>query len=244
MKKTILFLMFLVSATSIAQDTVYEQTFVKAHNIGAYDFYIENVFSKVHKQRIDAGLIKEWNVWKVMDSPQEDFTHMITTVYSVDKQDEINAFDWERPEGVTQRDEWIRGKDLNEIREIIGVVKYTGLARARKAGAKDVPDYMAYNVIKLKGDKWKSYETAEINGTKKIGKSDLRVGWDFGRRIDDYGTDISHTHVTIDWYDSHADFLKTFMSNSPADASKEYQEMMKLRDLKYRVFMKKHKMTN
>ena len=102
-------------------------------------------------------------------------------------------------------------------------------------------DFMAFNVLKLKNDKWKSYEDSEINGTKTIGANDLRVGWDFGRRIDDYGTDISHTHITVDWYESHADFLKSFMGTNVSDASKAYQAMLKLRDLKYRVLLKKHK---
>ena len=93
----------------------------------------------------------------------------------------------------------------------------------------------------MKGDKWKSYEDAELNGTKSIDDNSIRVGWDFARRIDDYGTDISHTHVTVDWYTSHADYLKTFMGKDLQDASKEYQQMLKLRDLKYRVLMKLHK---
>ena len=88
--------------------------------------------------------------------------------------------------------------------------------------------------------KWKSYENAEINGTKSIAANSLREGWDFARRIDDYGTDISHTHVTVDWYASHEDYLKTMMGRNISDASKEYQQMMKLRDLRYRVLLKKH----
>ena len=61
----------------------------------------------------------------------------------------------------------------------------------------------------------------------------------FAGRIYDYGTDISHTHVTADWYDSHEGFLKSFMG-SPSDANKVYQNMLNLRDLRYKVLMKKH----
>ena len=153
----------------------------------------------------------------------------------------IDEFIPKRPENMSERDWNLRSKDLREIREIKGVVKYMGLAQIRKKGVEQVPGFMAFNVLKLKNDKWKSYEDSEINGTKTIGANDLRVGWDFGRRIDDYGTDISHTHITVDWYESHSDFLKSFMGTNVSDASKAYQAMLKLRDLKYRVLLKKHK---
>jgi hypothetical protein len=242
MKKNFLtFIAVLFSLQIFSQSLVYENTYIKAHNIQAYDDYIENVFSNVHQQRIDAGIIVGWDVWKVVDNPQEGFTHIFTTVYEVDNQKSIDEFIPKRPENMSERDWNLRSKDLREIREIVGVVKYMGLAQIRKKGVEQVPDYMAFNVLKLKNEKWKSYEDSEINGTKNIGAKDLRVGWDFARRIDDYGTDISHTHITVDWYKSHADFLKSFMGTNISDASKAYQGMLKLRDLKYRVLLKKHK---
>ncbi len=239
-KKYYLFILLLSSITITAQNLVFEQTFINAKNIQAYDNYIENVFSKTHQQRLDAGIIIGWDVWKVLDNPAENFTHMLTTVYDVEMQGKIDDFKWERPENVSQRDMQLRGKDLSEIREIVAVVKYMGLAQIRKEGGAEIPDFMSFNVIKLKGDKWKSYENAEINGTKSIAANSLREGWDFARRIDDYGTDISHTHVTVDWYASHEDYLKNMMGRNISDASKEYQQMMKLRDLRYRVLLKKH----
>ena len=53
----------------------------------------------------------------------------------------------------------------------------------------------------------------------------------FARRIDDYGTDISHTHITVDWYASHSDFLKSFMGSNVSDASKQYQNMLSTSDM-------------
>ena len=47
----------LVSVTTFSQQIIFEGTYVKAHDIEAYDEYIEHVFSKVHQQRIDKGLI-------------------------------------------------------------------------------------------------------------------------------------------------------------------------------------------
>jgi hypothetical protein len=240
MKK--LFLIFtLLSISVYAQQRVFENTYINAHDIAAYDAYIENVFSKTHQQRLDAGIIIGWDVWKVVDNPQEGFTHIFTTIYDIDKQNEIDSFQPKAPENLSERDWSLRQTDLKGVRDIVAVVKYVGLAQVRKAGADQVPDFMSLNVIKLKNEKWKTYEDAEINGTKNISNSDKRIGWDFHRRIDDYGTDISHSHITVDWYPSHAEFLKSFMGTNPSDASKTYQKMLTLRDLKYRVLLKKHK---
>ena len=123
-KKYYLFILLLSSITITAQNLVFEQTFINAKNIQAYDNYIENVFSKTHQQRLDAGIIIGWDVWKVLDNPAENFTHMLTTVYDVEMQGKIDDFKWERPENVSQRDMQLRGKDLSEIREIVAVVKY------------------------------------------------------------------------------------------------------------------------
>ena len=229
----------LVSVTTFSQQIIFEGTYVKAHDIEAYDEYIEHVFSKVHQQRIDKGLIIGWDVWKVVDNPQEDFTHMLTTIYQVENQEEINEFQPTWGDGLFSRDATLRSQDLSSIREIVGVVKYMGLAQIRKSGIEEVPSYLVMNIIKLKNEKWKSYENEEVNGKRLLSENDLRVGWDCHRRIDDYGTDISHTHVTADWYDSHESFLRSFMG-SASDSNKAYQKMLSLRDLKYRVLMKKH----
>ena len=241
MRKALLFIAIVFFANlSFAQQYVFENTYVKAHDINAYDQYIENVFSKVHQQRIDQGLIVGWDVWKVVDNQAEGFTHMLTTIYKIENQEKIDSFEPKWGDGLFERDAFLRGTDLKEIREIAGIVKYVGLVQIRKPGIQEAPPYLVLNVIKLKNEKWKSYEEAEINGTKTLSNSDLRVGWDFLRRIDDYGTDISHTHITVDWFDSHENYLRSFMGN-PADASKSYQTMLQLRDLKYRVLLTKNK---
>jgi len=30
-------------------------------------------------------MLLQWDVWKVVDTPQEDFTHMVTYIYDLDK---------------------------------------------------------------------------------------------------------------------------------------------------------------
>ena len=90
----------------------------------------------------------------------------------------------------------------------------------------------------LKNDQWETYEQAEINATKSIANTSVRVGWNFHRRIDDYGTDNYFSHVTVDWFDQYKDYLKLGMGPL-TDASKANQDWDELRELKKRVVMQK-----
>ena len=83
---------------------------------------------------MDAGIIVGWDVWKVVDNPSENFTHMLTTIYDIDMQSKIDEFQWTKPDYVSQRDMLIKGKDLEEVRDIVAVAKYMGLASIRKKG--------------------------------------------------------------------------------------------------------------
>ena len=56
--------------------------------------------------------------------------------------------------------------------------------------------------------------------------------------IDRIGTDISWTHFTVDWFDKYSDFLK-LNARPSGNATKGYQNMMKLRDLTNRVVLEK-----
>ena len=56
MKKITLLFLLLFTSGVIAQGLVFENTYINAHDVQAYDNYIENVLSKVKKQRIDAGI--------------------------------------------------------------------------------------------------------------------------------------------------------------------------------------------
>jgi|TARA_B110000259_G_scaffold38635_1_gene44061 hypothetical protein len=66
----------------------------------------------------------------------------------------------------------------------------------------------------------------------------LRVGGNFHRRIDDYGTDNYFSHVTVDWFDQYKDYLKLGMGPL-TDASETNQDWNELRKLKKRLAMQK-----
>ena len=233
MKKFILSILVIISFSSKSQTLVFDQMFIKAHDIDLYDDYITDHFSNIMGKRVENGTLHAWDVWKVIENPQEDFTHMITFIYDFDKEES----EWNNQElsGLSEVVSEAIMKDVNIIRERVGRAKLNDLGSVRKKGAPAVPNIMVLNFMKVKDHLYKSYETAEIEGTKKISENDLRVGWNFHRRLDDYGSDTYFSHITIDWYDNYRDYLRSNMGDVYDSKDREWN---KLRDLKKRVVMR------
>ena len=233
MKKFILSILVIISFSSKSQTLVFDQMFIKAHDIDLYDDYITDHFSNIMGKRVENGTLHAWDVWKVVENPQEDFTHMITFIYDFDKEES----EWNNQElsGLSEVVSEAIMKDVNIIRERVGRAKLNDLGSVRKKGAPAVPNIMVLNFMKVKDHLYKSYETAEIEGTKKISENDLRVGWNFHRRLDDYGSDTYFSHITIDWYDNYRDYLRSNMGDVYDSKDSDWK---KLRDLKKRVVMR------
>ena len=233
MKKFILSILVIISFSSKSQTLVFDQMFIKAHDIDLYDDYITDHFSNIMGKRVENRTLHAWDVWKVVENPQEDFTHMITFIYDFDKEES----EWNNQElsGLSEVVSEAIMKDVNIIRERVGRAKLNDLGSVRKRGAPAVPNIMVLNFMKVKDHLYKSYETAEIEGTKKISENDLRVGWNFHRRLDDYGSDTYFSHITIDWYDNYRDYLRSNMGDVYDSKDSEWN---KLRDLKKRVIMR------
>ena len=94
--------------------------------------------------------------------------------------------------------------------------------------------------MKVKDGKFKAYENMEKSlYSNGISKNDLRTGWSLARRIDKYGTDVYWNYFTVDWFSNYNDYIKT-SANIPAwDADKNYQNMLKIRDLRETVSIRK-----
>ena len=234
MKKYILSILIIISFSSKSQTLVFDQMFIKAHDIDLYDDYITDHFSDIMGKRVENGTLYAWDVWKVIQNPQEDFTHMITFIRDFDKEE--NEWNNQELSGLSEVVTDAIMKDVNLIRERTGRAKLNDLGSVRKNGAAAVPNIMVLNFMKVKDHLYKSYETAEIEGTKKISDNDLRVGWNFHRRLDDYGSDTYFSHITIDWYDTYRDYLKSNMGDVYDSKDSEWN---RLRDLKKRVVMRK-----
>ena len=236
MKNKILLFILLVAFNVNGQEKLYNIVFIKAHDVQAYDSYIKETFSKIHTNRIKEGKLLQWDVWKVVDNPQEDFTHMVTYIFDMDKYPvESNTREYF---DMTDKSWELMWSDINEIRERVAQVKWIDLGSARKKGVDYLPEIMVLNFMNANPKKWGTYEKTELSYTKTIPSNSLRVGWNFHRRIDDYGSDNYFSHVTIDWYDEYKDFLKTGLG-PVSDVARNATDWSKLRDLKKRVVMSK-----
>jgi hypothetical protein len=70
---------------TIGQTKLYDNVFIKAYDVNAYDNFLKEHYAKIHKERVSQGMLLQWDVWKVVDTPQEDFTHMVTYIYDIEK---------------------------------------------------------------------------------------------------------------------------------------------------------------
>ena len=166
MKKLLTIILFLFCFNSFSQELVFQQVFIKAHDVEAYDAFLKNHFSKVHQKRVDEGGLFAWDAWKVVDTPQEDFTHMVTYIYDFDKE----PAEWNAMEAVGMNETQMSSvmKNVESIRERVGKATLNDLASVRKKGAEEVPNIMVLNFMKVKNDLFSSYETAEIKEQKRF----------------------------------------------------------------------------
>ena len=153
MKKFILSILVIISFSSKSQTLVFDQMFIKAHDIDLYDDYITDHFSNIMGKRVENGTLHAWDVWKVVQNPQEDFTHMITFIYDFDKEES----EWNNQElsGLSEVVSEAIMKVVNIIRERVGRAKLNDLGSVRKKGAPAVPKIMVLNFMKVKDHLYK-----------------------------------------------------------------------------------------
>ena len=90
--KKIFLATLLITANAFAQKNslLYDQHFIKAEDVEAYDKLIEEKFLPFNQVRKDNGNIVEFTVWKVIHNPSEDFTHMVTFIYDMENEDVVD----------------------------------------------------------------------------------------------------------------------------------------------------------
>ena len=238
MKKYVFFVLASLSTISIfGQTKLYDNVFIKANDISAYDKFIKEHYAKVHNERVNKGMLLQWDVWKVIDTPQEDFTHMVTYIYDIEKYSTQASAPYEMVGMSNLQWATIQNK-VNQMRERVAQVKWIDLGSARKKGVDYLPEIMVLNMMKAKDGKAGSYEKEEIKRTKSLSDNSNKVGWNFHRRIGEYGNDIYFTHATIDWFDSYKDYLSGWFGEW-SDANGQGFNWDDLRELKKMVVMKK-----
>ena len=244
MKKLILLFLLISSFFSFSQENLlFEQTFVHAKDINAYDEYLKSNFSKIAKGRLDAGAIVGWDVWKAVPNQKNDYTHMITTITDISDDNDYDI-NYQELMGMSEKAAELFFENADKIRTIKRRQLWNVLSNVDKNGNKktggEAPQFMVLNFMKVHQLKdYNLYEELEISNTKKITTQDSRVGWTLHRRLDNLGTDVYYTHTTIDWYNSWKDFIKSNMGKTfgPENWPETWSEMDQIRDLRKRTLM-------
>jgi hypothetical protein len=245
------FLFFLLIALSFntnAQDKiVLKQTFIKVKPGNNYAEDLKTKFSKMAQERIDAGYQNGWHLWEVVGNPQAPFTHLIVEPVLISQMEkQMNSDGWKKMRSdalpdITNEDWRKLMDDVREKREIVAEAMVVTVSDIKRDENVSLPDSVGVvNWMKVVEGKFKTYENMEKaiykNGLDKKG---LRTGWSMGKRIDKYGKDLYWNYLTVDWFSSYSDVIK-LSANTPAwDADKNYQNIMKVRDLRESVIIRK-----
>ena len=249
MKKIyLLLLIFALSINANAQDkVVLKQTFIKVKPGNNYAEDLKTKFGKMAQKRIDAGYQEAWHLWEVVGNPQAPFTHLIVEPVLISQMEKERTREgWleirnEAIPGMTESDWQAFMEDVRNKRDIVAQAMFVTVSDVKRDKDINIPtDVGVINWMKVKEGKFKTYENMEkalySNGLNKKG---LRAGWSLGKRIDKYGTDLYWNYFTVDWFSNYNDYIKTAANTVAWDADKNYQNMMKVRELRESVVIRK-----
>jgi hypothetical protein len=249
MKKFYLLLFtFALSINANAQDkVVLKQTFIKVKPGNNYAEDLKTKFGKIAQKRIDSGYQEAWHLWEVVDNPQAPFTHLIVEPVLISQMEK----EWNREGWLKMRNEAIPGmtdsdwqafmEGVRNKRDIVAEAMFVTVTDVKRDNDINLPTNVGViNWMKVKEGKFKTYENMEkalySNGLNKAG---LRAGWSLGKRIDKYGVDLYWNYFTVDWFSNYTDYVKTAVNTPAWDADKNYQNMMKVRELRESVVIRK-----
>lgn len=239
---TLLALLFFFGLSSIQaqKDLLFELTFVHAEDISAYDEYLKSNYGKIAQGRVDAGEILGWDVWKVVNNQDLDFTHMITTISDISDTTNYNL-NYAELMGLSEKSAELFNANSNKIRKVKRRNLVNLVANVDKNGAKndlEAPQFMVMNLMKVNHLKdYGLFENLEVTGTPTISDGDARVGWSLHRRLDNLGTDVYYSHITIDWYANWKDYIQSNMGEAIDSKNwpKAWFKLDEIRDLRNRV---------
>ena len=182
--------------------------------------------------RIDEGTITGWDTWwRVGATPESDWNLLIVTVAK--HPDSLNAnvgVPKMRPD-YSEMDREIFLEKNSKARTLVWQNVYVnkGLNFAGNNGETPaVPQVAVINPMKTDYSNDAKYEALE----NSLNSGDLgpRIGWGLLKRIDNYGDDIHHNYMTVDFYEKMSDMMLSRVSTQ--NAPRQLQEVVKMREHK------------
>ena len=231
MKKLFLLIAILAVGSISAQgngDFVSFQ-FVKTTPGEQYNVILNEKWKELHQMRIDEGTITGWDTWwRVGATPESDWNLLIVTVAR--HPDSLNAnvgVPKMRPE-YSEMDREIFAEKNSKARTLVWQNVYVnkGLNFAGNNGETPaVPQVAVINPMKTDYSSDAKYEALE----NSLNSGDLgpRLGWGLLKRLDNYGDDIHHNYMTVDFYENMSDLMLSRVSTQ--NASRQLQEVVKMR---------------
>ena len=228
MKKLFLLITILALGSISAQgngDFVSFQ-FVKTTPGEQYNVILNEKWKELHQMRIDEGTITGWDTWwRVGATPESDWNLLIVTVAK--HPDSLNAnvgVAKMRPE-YSEMDREIFLEKNYKARTLVWQNVYVnkGLNFAGNNGETPaVPQVAVINPMKTDYTNDAKYEALE----NSLNSGDLgpRLGWGLLKRIDNYGDDIHHNYMTVDFYEKMSNMM---LSRVPTqNANRQLQEVV------------------
>lgn len=249
MKKFImLILTILLSSNAIAQDKLYLVfEFMKVDNEQEVAYMeTESFWQKIHDQRVKAGDIIGWDLWRLQPGGEDQgFQYMTVNLYN----DPVKMFEGAGDFQAALKSAYpdISENELNKT--------FSKTSKSRDLAVRiyleqidgtndefDIPlgTVAAINLMKVAPGNFDKYEKAESEVFKPFHQKEVdegrRASWGLLRYMSPNGSKAFATHITVDMYKDYKQFFMVNTNNNPPnkEQQKAMQEGVESRDLKYR----------
>jgi len=195
----------------------------------SYNQILNQKWKELAQKRADEGTITGWDVWfRVGATPESDWNILIVTVAKhPDSLSSGGGIQRIRPNYSEMDIELFNQKNYN-ARKIIRTNVYVnkGLNFAGNQGETPVvPQAAVINPMKTDLTNDARYEQME----NRLNSGDLgnRLGWGLLKRLDNYGEDLYHNYMTVDFYEKVSDIMISRVQTG--NAPRQMQEVLKMR---------------
>jgi len=206
--------------------------FVKTVPGEQYNQILNQKWKELAQKRADEGTITGWDTWwRANATPESEWNLLIVTTAT--HPDSLNAgggIQRIRPDYSEMDIELFNQKNA-AARKIVWTRVYVnkGLNFAGNEG--ETPTVPAAAVINsMKTDLMNDAKYEQMENSLNSGDLGGRLGWGLLKRIDNYGEEIHHNYMTVDFYEKMSDIMLSRVSTG--NIPRQLQEVIKMREHK------------